>query len=71
MYHRTLQNEDQKNLESLLYKTTVLQFWFWGLFKKALKQVLNLLHVLVVLAILQISASNTEKTFLKEILLHK
>ena len=71
MYHPTLQNEDQKNLESLLYKTTVLQFWFWALFKKALKQVLNLLHVHVVLAILQISAPNTEKNFLKEILLHK
>ena len=34
--------------------------WFWALLSKSLEEVLNSLHVLVVLAILKISAPNAE-----------
>ena len=45
--------------------------WFWALLRKALKEVLNSLHILVAVAILNFSVPDVEWEILEGILPHK
>lgn len=55
-----------KSIKKCSFETAVLPLWFWALLIKALEAVLNWLHVLVVLTILKLSATNGEYNSWKE-----